>query len=196
MLVGKGHPMQDTGEEFARWVNVERLGREPVRINITASEDECRILAERLEILQVASAQMKASVGRKEGSGLIELTGSIVAEVDQACVVSLEPVRQKIEEDFVMCYTFNREDALVEDVDYVVSMEEADLPELIIDGQIDVVQALIEQIALSLEPYPRADDSEISKASEIIRDLEEEVVEEQKETHRPFADLKKMMNKD
>ncbi|WP_415236602.1 YceD family protein [Sneathiella sp.] len=188
--------MQDTGEEFARWVNVERLGREPVRINITASEDECRILAERLEILQVASAQMKASVGRKEGSGLIELTGSIVAEVDQACVVSLEPVRQKIEEDFVMCYTFNREDALVEDVDYVVSMEEADLPELIIDGQIDVVQALIEQIALSLEPYPRADDSEISKASEIIRDLEEEVVEEQKETHRPFADLKKMMNKD
>ena len=187
--------MSDTGEGFARWINVERLGREPLKINIVASDEECREIAERLQIPAIHSLQMSGTVERKAGSGQIQLTASVKADAEQSCIISLAPVRQEIEEAFTMCYTFDREDTLVEDLDYVVSLEEEDLPELIEDGRIDLVQAMSEQVALVLEPYPRAEGSENSPVSDTIRDLEKEADEVDEETHKPFAGLKDLMKK-
>lgn len=187
--------MQDTGEEFTRWINVERLGAKPVTINITASDTECKDIAKRLQILAVHSLMMTGTLGRKEGTGLIELKASIQASVDQSCVVSLAPVRQEIEEEFAICYTFKKDDILVEDLDYVVGLEEDDLPELIVDGQVDVVQAMSEQIALALDPYPRAEGEEALLTSDNVQDLDAKAEDADKRVHRPFADLKNLMKK-
>ncbi|MEP3244876.1 MAG: DUF177 domain-containing protein [Sneathiella sp.] len=195
MKVGKGHPMQDAGAEFTRWINVERLGAKPVTINITASDKECKDIAKRLQIPTVHSLMMTGTLGRKENTGLIELKASVKASVDQSCVVSLAPVRQEIEEEFAICYTFKKDDILVEDLDYVVGLEEDDLPELIVDGQVDVVQAMSEQVALALDPYPRAEGEEELLMSEDAQGLDAEAEDTDKQVHRPFADLKDLMKK-
>ncbi len=187
--------MQDAGEEFTRWINVERLGRDPIVFDISASEEECANLAQRLSIVEMLGLVVSGSLSRKSDKSLIELTGSVKADVVQSCVVSLEPVAQKIEEKFAVCYTFDKEDINVEDVDYVASLEEDDLPEFISDGRIDVVQAIVEQIALAMDPYPRADDAENTKNAGVLRDAEKEVETSEPEVHKPFANLKDLMNK-
>lgn len=188
--------MQDTGSAFARWINVERLGRETLKVSLTASEEECRELADQLQIRAVNALSLNGELYRKDGTALIELKGTVTADVEQACVVSLKPVQQKIEEDFVMCYTFSKDDAFIEDVDYVVSMEEEDLPELIQDGQIDIVHAAVEQVALALDPYPRAEDIDDSLMSDYTSDQDEAEEDTGKQTQKPFAGLKDLLKKD
>lgn len=188
--------MQDTGSAFARWINVERLGRETLKVSLTASEEECRELADQLQIQTVNALSLNGELYRKDGTSLIELKGTVTADVEQACVVSLKPVQQKIEEDFVMCYTFSRDDAFIEDVDYVVSMEEEDLPELIQDGQIDIVHAAVEQVALALDPYPRAEDIDESLMSSYTADQDETEEDAGIQTQKPFAGLKDLLKKD
>ncbi|MBL4907618.1 MAG: DUF177 domain-containing protein [Sneathiella sp.] len=187
--------MQDTGEEFIRWVDVERLGREPIVFSIVASDEERANLVTRLAIVDMPTLTASGSLNRMADKSLIELTGTLEAEVTQSCVISLEPVAQKIEEKFTVCYTFDKVEANAEDADYVVSLDEKDLPELILEGRIDVVQAIVEQIALAMDPYPRAQDTENTKNASVLRDAEKAAEMREPEVHKPFANLKDLMNK-
>ncbi|MEH6403159.1 MAG: DUF177 domain-containing protein [Sneathiella sp.] len=187
--------MQDAGGIFARWIDVEKLGRESIVIDIEASSSECTQLAKMLDVVEVSNFKLKGSLQRKKGRDLIELSGTVAADVVQACVVSLAPVAQKIEEIFTMCYTVNKEAIVIEDEDYVVNMEEDDLPELILEGKIDVVHMAVEQIALAMNPYPRAEGVEESEIAGTLRDSEEAVEADKEEVYKPFANLKDLMNK-
>lgn len=189
--------MQDAGEAYTRWIDVERLGREPIVFDIVASGSEIADLLQRLDVVEISGLKASGSLSRQSDQNLIELTGSVEAEVTQSCVVSLEPVIQKIEENFTVCYTFDKEQVAIEDVDYVVNLEERDLPELIEGGRIDVVHAIVEQITLALEPYPRAEEVENTEVAKTLRKVEAEAQAEEREpeVHKPFANLKDLMNK-
>lgn len=189
--------MQDTGEDYTRWIDVVRLGRDPIVFDIIASDPEMANLAKRLGVVDIAGLKASGSLSRMSDQSMIELSGSVEAEVTQSCVISLGPVIQKIEENFTVCYTFDKEHVAIEDVDYVVNLQESDLPELIEDGRIDVVQAVIEQIALALDPYPRAEEAENTEVAKTLREVEVEAQAEESEpeVHKPFANLKDLMNK-
>ncbi|MBL4740435.1 MAG: DUF177 domain-containing protein [Sneathiella sp.] len=187
--------MQNAGGIFARWIDVEKLGRESKTIDIVASDSECTQMTGMLDVVEVSSFKLKGSLQRKKGSGIIELSATVTSGLVQACVVSLAPVAQKIEENFSMCYTSDKEAIVIEDTDYVVSMEESDLPELILEGKIDVVHTAVEQIALALDPYPRAEGVEESEIAGTLRDSEKAVEADTEEVYKPFANLKDLMNK-
>lgn len=187
--------MQDAGGKFARWVDVKKLGREAIVIDVEASESECTQLAKVLEIVEISGFKLKGTLQRRKSSDLVEVSATVWADVVQACVVSLSPVAQKIEEVFTMCYTFDKGAVAVDDVDYVVSMDEDDLPELILDGRIDVVHMAVEQIALALDPYPRAQGVEESEIAGTLREAEKAVEADKDEVYKPFANLKDLMNK-
>jgi uncharacterized metal-binding protein YceD (DUF177 family) len=82
------------------------------------------------------------------------LTGRVVADAVQSCVLTLEPLPVHIDERF--------EINLVEALDTPHSEEgEIDLelddnsPDVVENGQIDLGQYAVEQLALHLDPYPR-----------------------------------------
>ncbi len=82
------------------------------------------------------------------------LTGRVVADAVQSCVLTLEPLPVHIDERF--------EINLVEALDTPPSDEgEIDLelddnsPDVVENGQIDLGQYAVEQLALHLDPYPR-----------------------------------------
>ncbi len=188
--------MQDAGAAFVKWLKVDRIKREPLTFSFTANETERADLAGRLGILELTSLEASGEVKRKGPRDLLELTGKVVADAVQACVVSLEPVPQKIEETFSICYTFSKEDIVLEETEYVVGKDEEDLPELVEGGQIDVVLALAEQIALALDPYPRAEGAEMSDdVKKHLVEPEDEVEGETEEVYKPFANLKDLLNK-
>lgn len=184
--------MKDTGGDVARLINVERLGREPLKFDIQATTEECEALAKSLDILGLSDVTARGSLVRQGANGQVLLTGRLQAEAVQACVVSLDPVAQAIDEEFTVLYTFDPEDLVVEDLDKVVGLEEPDPPELIVNNRIDLLTMVMEQIALALEPYPRRADLPEPVEEE---DLDLDQVKKEQGTHQPFANLKDLMSK-
>lgn len=184
--------MKDAGGGIARLINVERLGREPMNFDIKATAEECEALAKSLDILGLSDVEAKGSLIRRSTNGQITASGRVRAEAVQACVVSLQPVAQAIDEEFTVFYTFDPEDLVVEDLEKVVGLDEPDPPELIVGGRIDLLAMISEQIALALDPYPRREDL---PEAEMEEELDLDQVKKEKGTHQPFANLKDLMSK-
>ena len=85
------------------------------------------------------------------------VTGRLTAHTSQDCVVTLEPVLQRIDETVRRVYV-PEDDADALDVDFDPDAEdEFD----VFDDAIDIAALAIETIALSLDPYPRKSEARI-----------------------------------
>lgn len=123
---------------------------------VTATADECAALAVRLHIPAVSSVRCSFTL-RARGT-VVTAEGDLVAHVVQECVVSLEPVVQEVRERFVL--RFVPEGRETED-------DAPDSPDEIPYGglKIDLGEAVAEQLALALDPYPRRPDAVLGDAA-------------------------------
>ncbi|MCR9214925.1 MAG: DUF177 domain-containing protein [Proteobacteria bacterium] len=181
----------DTG--FTQVINVERLGREPVTFNRIASAEDCTDIAANLGIVSLADLKIEGKVQRQKGSDKIALNAKLSAKAVQECVVSLEDVPEELVEEFTVFYTFDPNDLTVEEVEYVVGADEPDLPELIVDNEIDLAAIVSEHIALALDPYPRLEKYRSMDGTDSV--LIGDVDESEKDVYKPFANLKDLMDK-
>lgn len=143
---------QRPAPEFSRAVSVESLEDGETVIDIEADADERAALARRFGLLALDSLTAKVGLTPVDG-GLVRVHGALAAEVTQACVVTLEPVTTRIEASFERLYGAEPPEeagGLITDAD----TEEA--PEPFTDGAVDVGEAVAEQLALELDPFPRA----------------------------------------
>ncbi|PWR23720.1 YceD family protein [Zavarzinia compransoris] len=175
--------------EFSRPLKAESVHVRGRTEKLSASAAERAALAARFGIPAIDSlvAEIELRPHRRDG---LALSGRLVADVVQECVVSLEPVPQHIEAAFERIYEPGAEDP--EDSFSVADLFDPDAedpPEPLIDGIVDLGEVVAEELALSLDPYPRAPGAEIP--AEYRADPEEAAAEPPaQETHRPFAVLK------
>ncbi len=87
------------------------------------------------------------------GEGRYTLAGTVRAAVVQACVVTLDPVSDTIEQDFETAF-WPAED-IAPPRGGVLDLDEEAEPEPIVAGQISVGRIVFECLAESLNPYPR-----------------------------------------
>jgi uncharacterized metal-binding protein YceD (DUF177 family) len=82
--------------------------------------------------------------------GFYRLAARIEAEVTQACIVTLEPVAQLVEDEFSLLYGAldAQEEVLLDGVSETVEPLEG--------GVIDIGEAVAQQLSLALDPFPRA----------------------------------------
>lgn len=165
--------------EFSYLVPLDRLGSLEVVAQLSAGRGEREALAQRFDLLSLDSLSATVRLRRRSDKGLIALRGQFSATVAQACVVSLEPVTSRLEESFELLYSTESGDAVDEDA--VIDFSAEDLPETVDPEGIDVGEAVAQQLAVALDPYPRRADAclpkEISTAAEAIEES-------------PFAGLK------
>lgn len=90
------------------------------------------------------------------------LSGRVTAEAEQTCGVTLEPLPVRIDETFAVDLV---EAAEPVDETIEVSLDE-DAPDLIEDSRIDLGQYAVEQLALSLDPFPRKPGAEFVQPEE------------------------------
>lgn len=149
--------MSDGGKpELSRPVSREALARGPQSLELAADVGERAALARRFGLLGLDRLEAQVTLTPRDGGRLIQLEGHLSAEVTQACVVSLEPVVGRIEEDFSQLYSL----APIEPEgarELVVDPEAEDPPEALGPQGLDLGEALAQQLALALEPYPRAE---------------------------------------
>lgn len=138
--------------ELSRLVPVDKLVEGEVHEAIIANAEERAALARRFGLLALDRLEARLRLDHG-GESLIRVTGRFEAEVIQACVVSLEPVHNLLEEAFSALYTLAP--APVEH-DIVIDPETEEPPEPAGPRGIDLGEAVAQQLALALDPYPRA----------------------------------------
>jgi uncharacterized metal-binding protein YceD (DUF177 family) len=115
--------------------------------------------------------------------GTVHVTGRVTGQVTQTCVVTLDPVQNKIDEDVDMVFAPPSQirelaDSMDED-DGESDEERPDPPEPIENGAIDLGKLVTDAVFLGLDPYPRKPDA-----------VFENKVEAPSPDEHPFAALK------
>lgn len=147
----------DQQAEFSRLVAVDRIGASERVEEIAASESERRALVDRFGWLSMERLTATVRLRRVKG-GLFRVSGRYEAALAQPCVVTLKPVPIEVSEEFDMLFGIGGE---TPDESVAVTMVPADEepPEPIVGGQIDIGEAVVQQLAVSLDPYPRCPDA-------------------------------------
>ena len=143
---------QRPAPELSLTVPVESLEDGETVIGIEADADERTALAKRFGLLALDSLTAKVGLTPVDG-GLVRVHGALAAEVTQACVVTLEPVPTRVEASFERLYGA---DAPEEAGGPIADADTEESPEPFTDGAVDVGEAVAEQLALELDPFPRA----------------------------------------
>jgi uncharacterized metal-binding protein YceD (DUF177 family) len=138
--------------ELSRPVAIDRATALPHVREIVATEDERAALARRLGLLALDRLSARLT-WRREAGGVIRLEGELDAEVTQSCVVTLEPVAARVTDRFVRHFVRGEPRA---ETEVVVDPEAEDPPEALEDGLVDLGEIVTQQLALALDPYPRA----------------------------------------
>jgi hypothetical protein len=138
--------------EFSRPVDVSRIGRLEHRLAIAASAEERAALARRFALIELAELAADLVV-KKRGDGVIEVTGRWRARLAQPSVVSLEPVWSTHDDEARVYFSGDaRSRAASADRD---PLADESWPEPIVDGEIDLGEAVVQLMAEELEAYPR-----------------------------------------
>jgi uncharacterized metal-binding protein YceD (DUF177 family) len=133
--------------EFSRPIDVARLGAGEAVYDIAANETERAALAKRFDLVSLEKLAAHVTLRRLPG-GLVRLTASLSADLIQTDVVTLDPVPARVDDDFTLLFGSDAEDAAALD-------PEAELIEPLSDGQIDIGEAVAQQLSLVMAPYPR-----------------------------------------
>jgi len=140
-----------TNPELYRPVALDHLFDGDIEIEATAAE--CAALAERLLLPGIASLYCRWRC-QSLPAGIVSATGVLRAAITQLCVVSLDPFPAKIDERFEVRF--------VPESEIGEEDESEEIDEIPYQGfEIDLGEATSEQLALSLDPYPRKPGAEL-----------------------------------
>jgi len=136
--------------EFSRPVTLASLQQGSRQLVIEATAAECDALARRFGLEGVRSLSARLELVPKP-SGAVSLRGTMRAVVDRACVVTLEPMTERIEAP--LSVLFRPEGAAAREVTLDVELEEDEEP--LSGGVIDAGEVVAQTMALALDPWPK-----------------------------------------
>ncbi len=184
--------------EFSRPLNAAGLGEGERRLTLEATGAERAGLAERFAItaLESLSADIVLTTGdRWEGGRRVAAAGRLKARGVQACVVSLEPVTTLIDAAFERLFVEGAPGSAwqggPEGVEIYLDSSREDAPDTMTDGFFDLGEALAEQLALEIPPFPRAE-AAVFEENQAGAKPKEGAEGEKTEPDNPFAVLKKL----
>jgi uncharacterized metal-binding protein YceD (DUF177 family) len=146
--------MMDEVPPLSWRVPASQLAEEGQPIRFEAGPEERARLARYAGILAVDSLTVEGEV--QPWAGGVEIDLRLQASVVQACVVSLAPVPQTIDEPIVRRFLPPARLADGPAGPVEINIEAEDPPELLASDTVDLGPVITEHLVLALEPYPRA----------------------------------------
>ena len=120
------------------------------RVDLTADDAECAALCKQLGLAALHALKAHAVIER-DGPAVVA-RGRINAALEQACVVSGEPIAARIDEPFELTFVPDPGSQPDEEVE----LGARDLDTIFHDGAaIPLGAALVDTLALAIDPYPR-----------------------------------------
>ena len=164
----------------------EDVSDDGLEVTLEAKTEARTLLAKRYDLvaLDELKARLVIEPWRKKG---IKVVGTLNADLAQSCIVTLDPVPAKLNADFTLLN-------LPEDVSGRRAMEVAVDPlaeeppdPLPVEG-VDLGEAVAEQLALLLDPYPRTEGAELAATESLESGSEKKP--------NPFEILKNLKTQD
>lgn len=135
-------------------VDTAQTGRE---FTLEPDAQSRRRIAEALDLLDLPRLQAQFTLEPRGKHG-VDVDGRLVAEVVQACVVSLKPVPSQIDQTvkrrYRPAYILARHEANSE-VELQITEDEP--PEPLEGDTLDLAAIALEELSLALDPYPRCE---------------------------------------
>lgn len=154
----------DAPPPFSRLVDVRALPAPGVEMTIEANEAERAAVAQLLGALAVA--RLEGVYRLKPGSGgQVMATGTARAALTRACVLTLDPLDENVDEQVEVVFAPEPEKSAAhraltagrggreEEVD-LAALSSVDPPDPIVDGKVDLGALTTEFVSLGLCPYP------------------------------------------
>lgn len=151
--------MTGSRNEFSRRLALVDIAAERSTRRLEATEAERAAIARRLDLPAVRSLVAEVTFKTRSRGRVVEVAGHLAADVVQTCVVTLEPLPARVEDDFLTLYVPEIEAAEVE-VDPEGTADVEPLPA----GAIDLGDLVVQNLSLALDPYPRAPGAELPPA--------------------------------
>ena len=149
--------MMDIEPELSRTVKAEDIPKKGRMVLLRPNDDELKAIAKRLELVTLSMFDGEIKVQPEPGRE-ISVRGMIRAGFTQNCVISGDLVATEVEFELFRMFAEDADpfDGLGRDEEDVIdpNVDDADP---IIDGHIDVGEASVEELALRIPPYPKAE---------------------------------------
>ncbi len=149
-------------------VDTSTIQDKNVRLTISPEEEDKPHLERRLEIKELNSVVAKMTLKRLNRR-VIKVSGTFAADITQECVVTLQPVKNHLEDSFETWYadpeqavSFARarhERDKEKRMDERPMLDEKDDPEPIIDGKINLGEIVTQYLSLAIDPFPRSEEA-------------------------------------
>lgn len=138
-------------------VHVARLPGKGMTVTIDADGDQRAALARAHDLTAVERfrADLDVTAWKKGG---IKVSGRVKARIVQACIVTLEPVEETVDEEVSALFLPEGSKLAVPrtpEGEIILDAEGEDGPELFSGDTVDVGQLAVEFFALGINPYPR-----------------------------------------
>jgi len=167
---------------FSRPFQVDKLGPNPKRIHLEANNDELRELEKRFDLKQMNFLKGEVILKRLSGQK-IECKVTAKTKITQNCVVSLKPVVSSIDVSFRRVYGSARVREN-QGTEIIIDIDAVDELDPIVDGVIDLAEALAEELGLEIDPFPRAESTDFSDFG-----VGPDITEDEVQAKNPFTAL-------
>ncbi len=166
-------------KDFSYPLKIEDIGQGEQNYKLKADKEQLEFIKDILQVPSVNSFEAKIKLRFRKKQGELKVLGEVEAEIGQISVISLEPFNKDYKTSFEITYDTNAtyEQIKEQDVDIM-----ADIPDIVINGEINLADIAIEQIALILDDYPRKEGEVFDQIIEDISPIR----------NTPFAILEKL----
>jgi hypothetical protein len=150
------NPEQSSKDALVSLVyKVDDISAKGISDCLQVNTQNCEAIAKTLDLLSLDSMKMEFKLHRS-GRSRFKLKGQLLADATQSCVVTLDPIKCKIDQEIDIDFWPPEDVAQLETKTDDEEMEVLlDGPEPIIENSIDVGQIAYEHFAAALDPYPR-----------------------------------------
>lgn len=149
---------QNPAPVLTRLVKTDRIDAADLEILFEADPAEKQTIASFLGLVALDALTWTARLRRLPNGKTVALRVNLTADVIQPCVITLEPVHSRIEHSFSRLLApadVIGSSALGESGELEVEVEGEDPPDELTDDYVDIGAAITEELALTLNPYPR-----------------------------------------
>ena len=140
--------------EFSRIVDLRELSEQETIRDVAANAAERAALAARFGLSSIEELRASLRLRRGEG-GDVRLAGAYRASVGQTCVATLDPLPGEIEGGIDLRCVPAEASAARE-----VVVDPAEDVEVLSGDSIDIGEIVAQELAVSLDPYPRRPDAD------------------------------------
>lgn len=181
--------MSKMKREYSYPVNAETITAERVKYRPEIDDDEKAGICERFNISDIKNFQAEVELRRQNDGCTIVAEGYVKAKIVQPCVITLEPVEEKLREEFTAYYldernvsSFSNAQRQKDESDpdeggipHEREMPDAhEEPEVIRNGKLDLGELIVQSLGLGVNPYPRSKKAETRDTDEpVYKDKEE-----------------------